>query len=290
MRVPTFLENPVAADAPMPARLGAIMRQGLKSVLPDRVVFLIRKAKVAAQRRRLVQVPTVPQFIDILHDDAFQQSLHEMKYLTKYDTARLANIWQLCRLSVPGGNIVEVGVWRGGSSVHLMNCRPEARFIVADTFHNVRDPDEVIGRLKRKGRDLVVLSGVFPDSDTDGVVKDVTFAHIDVVLYESCRRALDHIVERARDSAIIVVNDAVRYPWGVTEALCEFAETHPAWIVLPLYPGQAVAVRRDGWHPLARLARSPDIDGRIARHKLPTFGTKTEPLPYFREMAPCAPL
>lgn len=278
-----FLDDPVLAKASLRKRLSAMTREVLKAVLPDRAVFLIRKAKVAGQRKRLVQVPSVPEFLDVLHDDAFQRSLREIKYITKYDTARLANIWQLCRLSEPRGNIVEVGAWRGGSAIHLMNCRPEARFVVADTFHT-SDYQEVIARLKQKGRgkDITVLKGVFPESDTEGAVRDVTFAHVDVVIYESCRRSLEYLSRRCIRSAVIVVNDVLRYPWGVSEALCEFSEAHPEWIVLPLYPGAAVLLRRDGDYPLARLVHPPEIRERIQRHGLPTFGTKGEPLSYFR--------
>jgi hypothetical protein len=278
-----LLDDPVLAKAPLRKRLSAMTREALKAVLPDRAVFLIRKAKVAGQRKRLVQVPSVPEFLDILHDDAFQHSLREIKYITKYDTARLAHIWQLCRLSEPRGNIVEVGAWRGGSAIHLMNCRPEARFVVADTFHT-SDYEEVIARLKQKGRgkDLTVLKGVFPDSDAEGAVRDVSFAHVDVVIYESCRRSLEYLSRRCGRSAVIVVNDVLRYPWGVSEALCEFSEAHPEWIALPLYPGAAVLLRRDGDYPLARLVHPPEIGARIQRHRLPTFGTKDEPLSYFR--------
>jgi hypothetical protein len=255
----------------------AAAKAAVKAVLPDRVIFVIRRAKVAAQRRTLVQVPTVPQFLEILHDHHFQKSVREIKYITEYDTARLANLWQLCRMSDPNGNILEVGVLRGGTAIHLMNCQPTARFVLADTFTHV-DADEVMRRLHRKGTRLTVLRGVFPGSDTLGEVKDISFAHIDVVVYDSCRSALDYVSRRCRPSAIIMINDCIRHPWGVTEAVCEFADAHPEWIVLPIYPGQGVAMARDGSHPIARLGASPGIE-RIARDKLPTFGTKADPLP-----------
>lgn len=286
LKTPVFLKNPVFANAPLTTRLSARAREALKAMLPDRAVFFIRKAKVARQRRRLVQVPTVPQFVDVLHDDAFQHSLREVKYISQFDTARLANLWQLCRMSEPQGRIVEVGVFRGGTALHLMNCQPDARFVVADTFRNVDDPDAVIQCLERQGKDVTVLRGVFPDSDADGVVRDVTFAHIDVVLYESCRRALDYIAGRCRRSAIIVVNDAVRHPWGITEALCDFEAAHPEWLVLPLYPGQAAVVRRDGPPLFGRLGHGRHVAERVAKHRLPNFGTKAEPLTYFRVPAP----
>lgn len=251
-------------------------KEALKSALPHPVVFHIKRVKAGLQQR-LVQVPAVPLLLDIVHDESFQRSVREIKYITEFDSERLANLWQLCRLSEPGGTILEVGVNRGGTALHLMNCRPDARFVLADTFTHV-DLDEVMRRLRRKGRDLTVLRGIFPDSDTLAAVDKINFAHIDVVVYQSCRRALEYVSQRCRPSAIIVVNDVLMHPWGVTEALCEFVDEHPEWMALPLYPGQAVIVSRDGNYPFARLAYAPDVAARIARHRLPTDGTKANPV------------
>ncbi|HEX7966989.1 MAG TPA: hypothetical protein VF502_02130 [Stellaceae bacterium] len=253
-------------------------KDAIKSALPDPVVFTVRKAKVAAQRMKLIQVPAVPQFLDIVHDASFQRSVREIKHITQFDTPRLANLWQLCRMSEPGGNILEVGVHRGGSAIHLMNCQPDAKFFLADTFSRV-DGEEVMSRLASKRSNVTVLTGVFPESDKLAVVQDISFAHIDVVVYDSCQRSLEYVAQRCRASATIVVNDCLRYPWGVTEAVCDFLDTHPEWIALPIYPGQAVLVSRDGHYPFARLGRSPDVLARIDRLRMPTFGTKADPLP-----------
>lgn len=253
-------------------------KKAIKSVLPDPVVFAIRKATVARQRLKLIQVPAVPQFLDVVHEASFQRSVREIKYVTQFDTPRLANLWQLCRMSEPGGTIVEVGVHRGATAIHLMNCQPDAKFFLADTFSQV-NADEVMSRLHGKNRNLTVLTGVFPESDKLALVQDISFAHIDVVVYDSCRQSLEYVSQRCRSSAVIVVNDCLRYPWGVTEALCDFLDTRPEWIALPLYPGQAVLVSRDGHYPFARLGRSPDIVARIERYRMPTFGTKADPLP-----------
>jgi len=254
-------------------------REAIKSALPDPVVFAIRKAKVGRQRLKLIQVPAVPQFVDVVHDASFQRSVREIKYITQFDTPRLANLWQLCRMSEPGGTILEVGVHRGATAIHLMNCQPNAKFFLADTFSQV-NRDEVMSRLDSKRRNLTVLTGVFPDSDRLALVQEISFAHIDVVVYDSCQRSLEYVSQRCRSSAVIVVNDCLRHPLGVTEAVCDFLDTHhPEWIALPIYPAQAVLVRRDGQHTFARLGRSVDIAARSDCYRMPTFGTKADPLP-----------
>lgn len=139
-----------------------------------------------------------------------------------------------------------------------------------------------MSRLHGKGRNLSVLQGVFPDSDKLRSVQDISFAHLDVVVYDSCLWSLEYVTSRCWPSAVVVVNDCLRYPWGVTEALCDFLDPHAEWIALPLYPGQAVLVRRDGHYLFARLGRSAEIPARAGRYGMPTFGTKADPLPVSR--------
>ncbi len=221
----------------------------------------------------------MPDFLDVLHDPKFQNSVREIKYITQFDTPRLANLWQLCRMSDPDGNILEAGVHRGGTALHLMNCHAAARFIFADTFSGV-DAEEVTSRLLGKTRRVMILAGNFPCSDEDRAVRDISFAHIDLVTYQSACAALHYVAARCRPDAIIVVNDCLRYHWGVTEALCEFLDAHREWLALPLYPGQAVMVRRDGTLRFDRLGRAPELPERATRHNMPRFGTKGDPAPH----------
>src|SRR5205085_1396099 len=99
------------------------------------------------------------------------------------------------------------------------NCRPADRIFACDTFAGYdpvpldpgadrreiewrrqegdgpfrdADPNDVTELFRRKQRDATVLVGRFPLSDTRSEVRDIAFAHIDVVVYQSCRDALEY--------------------------------------------------------------------------------------------------
>jgi len=52
--------------------------------------------------------------IEILADREFQKSCLDINGLTLLDTPRLANLWQLCRMTAAEGAIMEVGSYKGG--------------------------------------------------------------------------------------------------------------------------------------------------------------------------------
>jgi hypothetical protein len=234
-----------------------------------------RRIKLESARRRLIQKPTNPAFLDVLLDPDFQASVAEVRHLTPADTAILAQLWQLCRTSDPDGMIVEVGVYRGGTALHLSNARPEAEIVVCDTFEGFRslpmDPlldrrevdwrarhgsgpfedtsAEAVRELFRaKGRRATIIEGRFPQSDTDGRVRNVAFAHVDVTLFESCRGTLDYLAPRSRPSAIWVVDSYRRRTEGVDRAADSFVAENRDWVLLPIYPGQGVLLNRASLH------------------------------------------
>ena len=45
--------------------------------------------------------------LEVLADLKFQASVDEVKDITLLDTARLANLWQLCRMTNPAGSLIE---------------------------------------------------------------------------------------------------------------------------------------------------------------------------------------
>jgi hypothetical protein len=229
-----------------------------------------RDLQLHRARRALILKPTDPRYLDVLADPAFQASVAEVRDLTRSDTARLANLWQLCRISPPG-NLIEVGAYRGGTALHLSNARPTAEIVVCDTFVGFRslpmDPvldrreavwraahgsgpfedtsaEAVRARFRAKGRRATIIEGRFPRSDTAGHVRNAAFAHIDVTLFESCRATLDYLAPRSRPSAIWVIDSYKRQTDGVTRAADEFVATHCDWVLFPVYPGQAVVFNR----------------------------------------------
>lgn len=124
--------------------------------------------------------PIDPHGVDILANSAFQTSCLEIAQLTLLDTERLANLWQLCRLSNPDGNILDVGAYKGGGALHLSNCCPERKVIVCDSFEGFEtlDPEldtnfsatmfkdnnrETVEKLfLKRQRKAEVIAGFFP--------------------------------------------------------------------------------------------------------------------------------
>jgi hypothetical protein len=216
------------------------------------------------QSWRLIEKPSDPRWLVVLEHPGFRASVAEVADLSSLDTARLANLWQWCSLSEEGA-MIEVGTFRGGTALHLSNCWPQRRIVVCDTFEGFAqlplDPryDAAIPRtawcnpdatavkalFTARGRDSVVLEGPFPASDTKDQVRDVSFAHIDVDVYDSCRRSLGYLSRRATPSAIFVVNDYLRSRTaGIAHAVADFIAEQPDWIALPSFPGQGLLLNR----------------------------------------------
>jgi Macrocin-O-methyltransferase (TylF) len=216
------------------------------------------------QSWRRIEKPSDPRWLDVLDDPGFRASMAEVADLSSLDTARLANLWQWCSLCGEGA-MIEIGAFRGGTALHLSNCRPQRKIFVCDTFEGFArlpldprydagvprtswcnpDADAVKALFTARGRDAVVLEGPFPDSDTKEEVRDVSFAHIDVDVYESCRRSLEYLSRRATPSAIFVVNDYLRSKTaGVAHAVNDFVAGQPDWIALPTFPGQGLLLNR----------------------------------------------
>jgi hypothetical protein len=212
------------------------------------------------QSWRRIEKPSDPRWLDILDDPRFRASMKEVADLSSLDTARLANLWQWCSLSEEGA-MIEVGTFRGGTALHLSNCRPWRKIFVCDTFEGFSrltlhprydagvprtawsNPDvaAIKALFAARQRDAVVLEGCFPDSDRNEEVRDVSFAHIDVDVYDSCRRSLEYLSRRATPSAIFVVNDYLRWKTaGIAHAVEDFIAGQSEWIALPSFPGQGL--------------------------------------------------
>lgn len=189
---------------------------------------------------------------------------------TLLDTPRMANIWQLSQLTDPAGVVVELGVYRGGGSVLLGKACEGRELIVADTFSGFGEKhkglsednifekkefintsrNEVDSLLKSHFSNYSILEGYFPDSDVDGIVANVSFAHIDFDLYESTIQSLNYLAPRSNSNAIFVLDDYRRDAAGVDLAVSEFLTENPEWIAFPIYPGQALLCRRNRTSPI----------------------------------------
>jgi hypothetical protein len=217
------------------------------------------------QRRSKITKPIDESFVEILSDPAFQASVTEVGAITLLDSARLANLWMLCRASNPSGSMIEIGSYKGGGALHISNACPTRPIFVCDTFEGFGDLkiDPAIDRLftkqqftdvtfeavkapwAGKGRDVRWVRGYFPASARNLDLSNISFAHIDTDLYESTLDSLNYLRPRLIDRSIVVFDDYFRSAEGVMKAVKEFTAAHRDWVTFPIFPGQGLMIDRE---------------------------------------------
>jgi hypothetical protein len=171
--------------------------------------------------RSKITKPVDESYVEILYDSEFQSSVKEVSEITILDTARLANLWMLSRMSNPSGSLIEIGSYRGGGALHISNACPARPIYVCDTFEGFADLkmdpkvdrlfwkeqysdtsfETVKGNWAGKGRDVRWVKGYFPESAANMEISNISFAHVDTDLYESTAKDLG-IFAAATDQSI----------------------------------------------------------------------------------------
>ena len=165
------------------------------------------------------------------HDDkAFRSAYDAIRGNTFVDQYKCYELWeQLGQLGHIDGDILEVGVWRGGTGVLMakraQGVAPEAKVFLADTFegvakataadpwykggeHSDTSPEIVRALANRLGVSVELLIGIFPD-DTEQLVLNRRFrlVHIDVDVYQSAKDVLEWVWSRLEVGGIVIWDD-----------------------------------------------------------------------------------
>ena len=168
-----------------------------------------------------------PWIDDVEFSDAFKK----IRLNSLVDIYRAHELWSLVReTSHLDGDILEVGVWRGGTGCLMAerarHLQSGATVFLCDTFKGVvkagsKDTlyqggehadtsiEVVRGLATQLGLDNVaLLEGIFPDA-TGERIKDRRFSlcHIDVDVYESARQVAEWVWPRLLVGGIIVYDD-----------------------------------------------------------------------------------
>jgi O-methyltransferase len=165
-------------------------------------------------------------------DHEFQAAFDLVRSNTLVDFYRCYDLWQLVAEAgkLPGGDILEIGVWRGGTGC-LMAQRATltgagVTVYLCDTFRGVvkagsSDPHYAGGEhadtseatvtdlAKRLGLDNIkILCGTFPEQ-TGHMVANESFrlCHIDVDVYDSGREIMAWVWPRLVRGGIVVYDD-----------------------------------------------------------------------------------
>ena len=206
------------------------------------------------------------QYVNLLFDSAFCKSVAAVKAYTCLDAVRLANLWNMVQLAGPG-TFLEVGSFRGGTALHICNAidtwHSGERFFSFDPFEmggfegmvkcdrafkpmdftNTRYAD--VAQLLSGKPQATVVQGFFPAAAAEHDLKDIAFCHLDVDIYEATRQSLAYLAPRLSAQGLIVVDDFghMETP-GVEQATREFVEQNPEFLLIPMFPCQALLLPR----------------------------------------------
>jgi predicted O-methyltransferase YrrM len=170
---------------------------------------------------------------------------------------------QLLRLALeeshPKGNVVELGVFKGGTirfiARHLPPDRPIHGF---DTFQGLptrwtgnTDMFQAGGVPPKVPPNVVLHVGLFTDTLPGWLEQHpepISFLHVDCDLYESTKPALECLAPRIREGTVLVFDEYFNYPgWQAHEfrAFQEFIESYDVKYTYLGYSSAQMAVRID---------------------------------------------
>ena len=169
---------------------------------------------------------------------------------TGVDVPRLKTLWVLTRLverrGIPG-DIVECGVWNGGTSALMaFASRRSARPVwLFDSFEGFPEPTErdrpgtgiavgdwqgslsrvqqVLAEVGIASSRLRIRPGWFHETFPANRVEQIALLHIDADLYESVKLSLETFYDRVAPGGFIVLDDYGYWP-GCRDAVDEFTQ------------------------------------------------------------------
>jgi O-methyltransferase len=177
-----------------------------------------------------------------LEDDQFLRLFEKVKHNTWLDIYKAYEVWSLAKQSIRvEGDILEVGVWRGGSGALIAEAvkNTSKTVYLADTFSGVanagaNDPKYKGGEHSDTSMELVadllksislsnaiLLKGIFPDDTQHNVKNSIAFMHCDVDVYLSTKQIVEWTIPRLASGAAILIDD---YGWSGCEGVTTYCD------------------------------------------------------------------
>jgi O-methyltransferase len=186
---------------------------------------------------------------------------NEVKSYTLVDIYRCFELDQLCQqLKNVSGDILEVGVWRGGTAKILeRNLGKNDKLYLCDTFTGVVKAGELdkiykggehadtsienVTKMFSSNENVIILQGIFPEDTADKICSStIKFCHIDVDVYQSAKDIYDWVLPRLSIGGIVVFDD---YGFAACEGITRLVNSieHDKVRVLYNLNGHAVLVK-----------------------------------------------
>jgi len=172
--------------------------------------------------------------------------IRRITYISQSDSQCKVLISLLMQTKDIEGDIVEVGVYRGGSALLLAEYKYNKALYLFDTFEGMPEPEEVDrkGRPSTSGKGYLyypdaleyitnlfvdkhsnvhIYKGIFPESSEPIKNKKFSFVHLDIDFYKGTLESLKFFYPRMSIGGVILVHD---YGWcntaGIKIAVEEF--------------------------------------------------------------------
>lgn len=158
-----------------------------------------------------------------------------------------------------GGDMAEVGVYRGGSAKIIASVKGSVTLHLFDTFAGLPRGDKKIDVLKagemvdttlkevklslKTFSRIKYYQGIFPESSIECRANRFCFVHLDVDLYPGTRAGLEYFYPKISRGGVILVHDynSLNCP-GVKKAVdeyCKRVKTTP----IPLWDSQVLVIK-----------------------------------------------
>jgi O-methyltransferase len=228
-------------------------------------VFLFQRKQVGGLNYEVV-VPYAT-YAPWLSSQEFLKMHTNIRNNTLIDQYRLYELWELVSQTTHlPGNILEVGVWRGGSGCLLAarakSSAAKKHVYLCDTFsgvvktsekdssyvggeHSDTTEDQVIDLIKYLSLDnAIIKKGIFPDNFRNEMENEqFCFVHIDVDVYLSAKDVMDFAWPRMPIGGIVVFDDFGFVTCdGIPKLIEEWRGDHDK-VILHNLNGHAVVVK-----------------------------------------------
>ncbi len=233
----------------------------------------------SARLRRLIAIAALPDlkyggiftrssYTPWRGDEAFQRVFTLIRGHTLVDEYRCHELWQICGQlgALEAGDILEVGVWRGGTGCLMAQRWAETgvagTIFLCDTFtgvvkasghdsayvggeHSDTSKAIVAGLVRQLGlTNVEILQGVFPDATGPRIEsRGFRLCHIDVDVYESAMLTFEWIWPRLVPGGIVVFDDYGFYSCAGVTRFVNQMRGRPDRVVIYNVNGHAVVIK-----------------------------------------------
>jgi O-methyltransferase len=238
-----------------------VLRQERKDLLNRMRQTRFESLKEGCSHSQIIPFASYSPWLD---DEAFQAIYEIVKAGTMVDIYRCYELYRLAQqCKGVAGDIVEIGVWRGGTAALIAHALPEKTAHLFDTFSGVAkcdpefdtlysggehaDTDEQIVKnlFAAAGARCEIHSGIFPDDTLSALPEKVCLAHIDVDSYHSVKQSFEAIWPNVQPNGIVVFDDyAIFGCEGANQAINEIVARYQDGLFIHNLNGHALLIKR----------------------------------------------